>query len=85
MHYSILKHIFNWVISASYTSAFSELPTTPGGHPKKKFEPGGTKLFILILLIYYPILCAIVNLITCTLYHQNVMEQTFPTVYVTSL
>ena len=36
MHYPILKLIFNWGISASFTSKqLSELSGAPGGHPKK--------------------------------------------------
>ena len=49
------------------------------------FESGGTKPIILILLIYWPIPCAIVDLVICILYHQKATKQVFPTVYGISL
>ena len=46
------------------------------------FESGGTKPFKLILQIYFCIPCAIINNITCMLYHKKARKHTFLTVYI---
>ena len=48
------------------------------------FSRRGTKWIKCVLCIYVSIVCAIIGLVACILYHQKATKKTFLTVYITS-